>query len=140
MSSALCLPMKITAMSLKFSIACDQDNNFERGGTSLYATYSLSLTKWVCTANRRCKRRMKDKRVLSRAKSENGLFAQFSKAVNGVQLYAYLNQRFQILRYYLSLFKNGYFECKYDRAVLERHLTSKYVGYFKLAFVEVSQV
>jgi hypothetical protein len=49
-----------------------------------------------------------------------------------VPLYISLNQSLQILQYYLNLLKNGYFECKYDRAVLEKHLVSKHEGYFKL--------
>jgi hypothetical protein len=61
------------------------------------------------------------------------LFAQFSKAVEGVPRHIYLNQRLQIFQYYQTLLKNGYFECKYDRAVLEKHLASKHEGYFKLA-------
>jgi hypothetical protein len=52
----------VTAMRSNFPIACDQNNNFERGGTSLHVSSSLSLTRRVCTADRQCKRRSTEKR------------------------------------------------------------------------------
>jgi hypothetical protein len=120
----------VIVLSLKFSIACDQNNNFERGGARPCTYHLLYLSRnrpaqQIDTVNDA----LEIKGVRSRAKSENGLFAQFSKAVDGVQIYVYLNQRFQILQYYLTLLKNGYFECKYDRAVLEKYLVSKHEGY-----------
>jgi hypothetical protein len=128
-------PMKITVMSLKFPIACDQNNNFERGGVRPCTYHLLYLSRngfaqQIDDVNDA----LEMNGVLSRAKRINGLFAQFSKVVEGVPLYISLKQRLQILQYYQTLLKNGYFECKYDRAVLERHLISKHEGYFKLAF------
>jgi hypothetical protein len=113
-----------TAMSLNFPIVCDQNNNF--GGARPCTQSILYLSRNGFAQQIESGNNDKEtKGVLSRAKRINGLFAQFSKAVEGVQLYISLNQRLQILQDYLSLLKNGYFECKYDRAVLEKHLSVK---------------